>query len=194
MSKRTLAAMTMLQDQFYGQKPIIVDIVANGASEFRTSTIAKFLAKADVIKGNYGEISYLVNQELEIRGVDGVKGISNPQDICKQVALKYNKIIQMTGPIDYISDGKKTYGIDNGHELLSKVIGTGCMLSGLTALYLAHENSLEAVCFAALTMSLAADVAARTTATPQKFRTEWFDAIYEIEKLVQEKDLHVTCF
>lgn len=34
----------------------------------------------------------------------------------------------MTGKSDFVSDGRRTICIDNGHELLAAVTGTGCTL------------------------------------------------------------------
>jgi thiamine-phosphate diphosphorylase/hydroxyethylthiazole kinase len=36
--------------------------------------------------------------------------------------------VLLTGKTDYASDGTRTFAVDNGHELLGRVTGTGCVL------------------------------------------------------------------
>jgi hydroxyethylthiazole kinase len=64
----------------------------------------------------------------------------------------------MTGAIDIVADAQKAYVIRNGHPMMSRITGTGCMLSSVTAAYLTAnpEHPLEAVAAAVCAMGIAA--------------------------------------
>ena len=46
-------------------------------------------------------------------------------------------MIAVTGAIDLVSDAERTFVIRNGRPMMGRVTGTGCMLSAMTAAYLA---------------------------------------------------------
>ena len=46
-------------------------------------------------------------------------------------------VIAISGAVDIVTDTKNTYIIRNGHPVMAKITGCGCMLSSLTAAYLA---------------------------------------------------------
>lgn len=43
----------------------------------------------------------------------------------------------MTGPKDYISDGKTVYVVENGDPLLSTITGSGCMVASIVGCFTA---------------------------------------------------------
>lgn len=53
--------------------------------------------------------------------------------------LLYNSgcIIVLTGPVDYVSDGTAVVMLKNGHEILGKFTGSGCILGSCIASYCA---------------------------------------------------------
>lgn len=44
-------------------------------------------------------------------------------------------IIVLTGETDYISDGQTVIKLSNGHELLGRITGSGCMVGTAIACY-----------------------------------------------------------
>lgn len=64
-----------------------------------------------------------------------------------------NTVIAISGPIDVVADANKAYLIRNGHPMMSRVTGTGCMLSSAVGVFAAAnpDNLLEAtaVCISA---------------------------------------------
>lgn len=44
-------------------------------------------------------------------------------------------IVVMTGKSDYVSDGKTVVRLDNGHELLGHITGSGCMVGTAVATF-----------------------------------------------------------
>ena len=45
--------------------------------------------------------------------------------------------IVLTGPTDYISDGTTVVSLHNGHELMGKITGSGCIVGSAVATYCA---------------------------------------------------------
>lgn len=150
--------------------PVILDPVGVGASSFRTNTALTLLKEINfsVIRGNISEIKTLLHNTNTTKGVDAneedVISSSNIDDVitvAKTLSLKFNTIIAITGPIDVVTDGRKTYLIKNGHKLMSKVTGTGCMSSAVIGGFCGanYDNLLEATVTAICSMGLCGELA-----------------------------------
>lgn len=115
--------------------PVIFDPVGCGASKLRSDTSKLIIneVRPNVIKGNMAEIKYLLSNECNIKGVDSQESMKDAQVIGKELALKTNAIVIVTGKKDYITDGDRTAIIHNGTQLLSRITGTGCMLNSIIA-------------------------------------------------------------
>lgn len=147
-------------------KIVILDPAGAGATKFRTQVSIKLIKQIhfDVIKGNMSEIKTLANffcngssnaqkKQNHTKGVDVNENdivTKNNLEANIQLVKKFAKItksiIVATGKIDLITDGEKCFVITNGHELMEKVCGTGCIISGLMAAFISSnkENKLEA--------------------------------------------------
>lgn len=135
---------SMLKAGYFGnafKKPVVFDPVGVGASAFRKETVKDLLNtwQASVIKGNAAELAALASSpEVKSKGVDSVgSGFSNPSTFVRNLARKERCIIVMTGPIDYVSDGTSVVMLKNGHEILGKFTGSGCILGSCIASYCA---------------------------------------------------------
>ena len=51
----------------------------------------------------------------------------------KGFARQTGAVIAITGSIDIVADGERTFCIRNGRPEMSSIAGTGCQLSALTA-------------------------------------------------------------
>lgn len=151
-------------------KPIILDPVGIGASTLRTETSLRLLAeiKFSVIRGNASEIKAILNGTKTSSGVDvSIEDSINENNldkyisIAKEVSKNYNSVVVITGPIDIVTDGKKTYTIRNGHPIMGKVTGTGCMLTGLIGGFIGAnpDNILESTTLAVAMMGLSGELA-----------------------------------
>ena len=82
---------------------------------------------------------------------------------------------------------RKAYVIRNGHPMMSKVSGTGCMLTAVIAAYCAANpgNHLDAAAAAVCVMGLAGEMAYKkmveNDAGPSSYRTYLIDAISKID-------------
>lgn len=145
LNQRTIASMIMA-----GKKanelniPVVLDPVGAGASALRNKTTQEILSnvKIDVIRGNLSEISFIAGLKASTKGVDAAKidEKNDALDIAKLVANKYSCVIGITGKVDIISDGIRVAKVANGHEILSKVTGTGCMTSALVGSFCGVTN------------------------------------------------------
>ncbi|WDV45713.1 hydroxyethylthiazole kinase [Clostridiaceae bacterium M8S5] len=150
--------------------PVVLDPVGTGASILRTSTTFKLLEeiKFDVIRGNISEIKTISQGSGNTKGVDAdVSDIVTEDNIdevisfSKELSKKTGAIIVITGVIDIVSDSKESYIVRNGHTMMSKITGTGCMLTALIATYCGanKDNILKATALAVGVMGLSGELA-----------------------------------
>ncbi len=92
-------------------------------------------------------------------------------------------VASVTGPVDHVSDGKSVLAVANGHELLARVTGTGCMSSALTGCFLAAkaEAPLEAAAEALAAFGVAGEEAARAAEGPGSFHVNLYDALAALD-------------
>src|SRR5690625_6681227 len=103
---------------------IVLDTVGVAASDFRSSEIKQLLheVKFTAIKGNAGEMAFLVNIPWQTKGVESIdEAKSDITEIAKEVANEFNSIAVVTGEIDIVSNGSKTAQNTSGHVYLTKI-------------------------------------------------------------------------
>ncbi len=150
--------------------PVLLDPVGAGASTLRTNTANELLReiKFSVIRGNISEIKTLALGSHHTQGVDAhVDDIVTEQNLdsvisfAKSFAKQTNAVIAITGAIDIVANHEKAYVIRNGHPKMSKITGTGCMLSAMTTAYITSNsnNILEATAASVCAMGLCGQLA-----------------------------------
>jgi hydroxyethylthiazole kinase len=171
--------------------PIVLDPVGVAASSFRKEAATMILTSLNisVIRGNVAEIAALNNVKIEAKGVDALnhEGFSN---IAIQTAKNFNCVIAATGKEDIVTNGFNHFTIKNGHPLLTKVTGTGCLLSSVIGAFLGvYHDSLTSSVAALTTYGIAAELAANTSENhgPGRFQVELLNELYRINK---EQILH----
>ncbi len=147
--------------------PVILDPVGAGASELRNETTLQLLReiKFSVIRGNISEIKFIAGGTKTTNGVDASIEDTDNIDSIKAMAKSLSKttgaIIAITGAIDIVADSDKAYIIRNGHPMMGKVTGTGCMLTSLIATYVGAncDNIIDATACAVTVMGLSGELA-----------------------------------
>lgn len=117
--------------------PVVLDPVGVGATKFRKEAVKRILreVKVSVLRGNMSEIKNIYGIEGITRGVDSTDDtVDGGREIALALARKLHCVVAITGAVDIISDGLKVYCINNGHEMLRSITGTGCMSSSLIGL------------------------------------------------------------
>lgn len=189
LNERTIASMIKA-----GKKanqlghPVILDPVGAGASALRTNTVLQLLqeVKFTAIRGNISEIKTVALGSGTTKGVDAdVADEVNAQTLpevlafAKALARQTGAVIIITGPQDIITDGEQSCIVSNGHAMMSRITGSGCMLTCLLGAYLAAgPDSAFAACAAAVAeMGLAGEIAYQPGCGTLTFRTGLVDAI-----------------
>jgi len=150
--------------------PIVLDPVGAGASKLRTKTTFDLLenVKFTVIRGNISEIKTVYLGSGTTQGVDAdVKDVITDQNLeeavsfAKKLSERTGAVIAITGAIDIVADRESAYVIRNGHSMMSKISGTGCMLSGMIAAFVGanQDQPLLATTAAVCAMGLAGELA-----------------------------------
>ncbi|KAK4044030.1 putative hydroxyethylthiazole kinase [Parachaetomium inaequale] len=178
-------------------RPVVFDPVGAGATSLRREAVKTIMANGylDVIKGNEGEIKTVFgNSQEQQRGVDSSSTLVNPQKakLVRELAARERNVVVMTGRTDFVSDGARTFAIDNGHEYLGKVTGTGCTLGTTISAAIASRKAdrLTAVIAAILHFEIAAEIAAERPEVrgPGTFVPAFLDELYLIRQATARDD------
>lgn len=196
LNKRTIPAMFAA-----GKKasqcghPILLDPVGAGASSLRTKTAYELMEKVNfaAIRGNISEIKTLALGEGTTKGVDADVADAITEDtldsaveFAKKFADKTGSVIVITGAIDIAANADTAYIIRNGHPMMSRITGSGCMLSAMMTAYLtANPTEPLTACLAAVcAMGLCGEKAfARLDRQDgnASFRNYLIDAVYHLD-------------
>ena len=163
--------------------PVVLDPVGAGATTYRTETAKRLLEELEisVLRGNAGEIATLVGVEAEVRGVESAGAGVDAATLAERAAA-LAKAVAVTGAVDYVSDGERTLAVDNGHELLGAVTGTGCMATAIIGCFHAVQaEPLEAAAEALAAYGVAAEDAAADAPGPGSFHVRLYDALASLD-------------
>ena len=189
LNERTVASMIKA-----GKKanalghPVILDPVGAGASAFRTQTVFQLLQEVNftAIRGNISEIKTVALGSGTTKGVDAdVADEVNTQTLpevvqfARALAERTGAVIIITGKQDLITTKDKSCLISNGTAKMSRITGSGCMLTCLLGAYLAaNQEDVFSACIAAVAaMGLAGEIADRPAYGTLTFRAAMVDAI-----------------
>lgn len=150
--------------------PVILDPVGAGASRLRTETVFQLLKEIrfSVIRGNISEIKTVYKGSGTTKGVDAdINDAANDNNLdevvsfAKILSKKTGAVIAITGAIDIVTDSDKVYIIRNGHPIMSKVTGSGCMLTAVIGSFCGanYDDILGATTAAISVMGLCGELA-----------------------------------
>lgn len=119
-------------------KPVILDPVAV-AMPYRSSFIQRLrvAVKFDIIRGNADEIAWFAESKGQGQGIDADTQASLQINIPQRAAQLTGAVIIQTGVVDVITDGEKTWLVENDNPLLAVNVGAGDLLSGLVGCFAA---------------------------------------------------------
>jgi hydroxyethylthiazole kinase len=137
---------------------------------------------ASIVKGNASEIMSLANQEHKTRGVDSTHTTAQAKRMATELANQYGFTVVVSGPIDFITDGKREAEAPFGSSLMSLVTGMGCALTAvIAALRGVLNDSFKSAELATLYFGLCGQLAEKRTQHPGTFRSAFIDALYEAD-------------
>ncbi|MBI5036708.1 hydroxyethylthiazole kinase [Candidatus Micrarchaeota archaeon] len=164
--------------------PVVLDAVGAGATPMRSEAVKDLLdnSKIDVLKGNAGEISSIAGLQAEVRGVESGTIQGDPRSAAKELAKKLGNTIVITGKEDFVCNQEKAYAVKAGHEMMGKVVGTGCMAASIIGAFCAVEKDYAFASAAALAVyGKAGEKAAAKTKRPMEFKHCLMDELNEID-------------
>lgn len=182
--------------------PVIFDPVGVGATPYRVQAAEQMVTsvRLTVLKGNAGEIGGLTGAGGTVSGVDAVGVVQGLTDAMAQYARARQTVLVATGEQDFVTDGQDLWVLSNGHPLLARITGSGCMLTGVIGAFLAvadKESGAPAfaeACAAAITcFNVAAEKAARGADGPGTFAVRFFDELSALEPDHVNRVARVEC-
>jgi hydroxyethylthiazole kinase len=123
-------------------KPVALDPVAVGATKLRRTLIEDLLGAGTptIVRGNLTEISVFAGMAWGGKGVDSGVDLQDSGEIVRKAAQKLGCTVVGTGKIDYASDGAQLFSIANGHPMMTRVTGMGCVATSMIAAFLAVQS------------------------------------------------------
>lgn len=176
--------------------PVVLDPVGAGASSLRTNTVYRLLDEVQftVIRGNLSEMKTVHAGRGNTKGVDAAaEDVINEDNIdemvqfAKSVSNQTGAAIAITGAIDIVADTEEAFVLRNGHPMMSKITGTGCMLSAVIAAYCGAnphkivKSTAAAVCAMGYCGELAYQKIEETNGGTSSLRMYLIDAMSRID-------------
>lgn len=179
-------------------RPIVLDPVGAGASQFRTHAAKTLLTRGvTVVRGNASEIMALVDEPCTTKGVDSTQSSHQAVQAAVTLADQFQCCVVVSGKDDLICDRSGATYCSGGDVMLTRITAMGCAASAIIAAFLAVENNAAvAGAFAMLTLSIAAETASKTAVGPGGFYSNLLDAIYQPfdgEDISKRFRVEVTC-
>lgn len=151
--------------------PVVLDPVGIGVSSYRRAFVKELLswAPVTVLKGNMSEMKVLFDGKAHAKGVDSPKtgfDLAHGHEAVDFLSSKYHLCVAMTGPVDIIGDRKRKIENHTGHPVLTRMTGSGCLLSALIAAFVtADKDPWEMTAHAVRFFGRAAEKAVRDIGT-----------------------------
>lgn len=182
---------------FRQNKLHIIDCVGVGVSRLRLDFAREYIGEFQpaIVKGNSSELLALAGCNSHAAGVDaGTEDNLCPQaaedkkksreiEALRQFTQKNNTVVVVTGETDLIIDGENIACVSNGDQMLGKITGSGCMLTGIIAAFLGAGAVPLTAAISGLTLYGAAGERAAAqsgTRQPGTFRCLLIDALAEL--------------
>lgn len=169
--------------------PVILDPVGAGATRLRTEAARRILneCRVTLVRGNASEILALGGGAAHTRGVDAADGVEAAAAQARELARELGAPVAVTGPVDFITDGRRVLRVANGHPLMGRVTGMGCGATALIGAFAAVEaDPVQAAAAALAFYGLAGEHAADEAAGPGSFQVRFLDAL----QLLTPEDLY----
>ncbi|MCI8398527.1 MAG: hydroxyethylthiazole kinase [Oscillibacter sp.] len=162
--------------------PIVLDPVGAGASAWRLDAVNQLLERftPTILRVNLAEAQALCGGFGREHGVDSPAAPQTQRlDAALHLARRFGgkTAVLLSGPEDLITDGETVWSVSGGSELMTRITGTGCMLSVLCGVFSAAEEApLDAALLASIFWKICAEKAAEASRAPGSFRVALMDA------------------
>ena len=189
--------------------PVVLDPVAAGGTTLRRNASRTLLEQVHftAIRGNASEIRALAGQAAVGSGVDvsaedavTEQNVEAVAELAKELAKKTGSVIALSGPIDIVTDGIRTVLIRNGCATMSRITGSGCMLTSLIGAFCGAypDDPFSATCSAVAAMGICGEIAEEQRLQKKTgnatFRTDLIDAVFNLTEEQLSKGVHYEIY
>jgi len=175
-------------------RPWVLDPVAAGFTAYRTAAAREFLGmRPTVLKANASEILVLAGHADGGRGAESIHSVENAAEAARNLARRYGSVVVVSGPQDMITDGARGATVSNGHPLMGRMIGSGCMLTSVIGAFVAAGDShFETALAAVAYFGVAGELAAERADGPGTFKPLFIDALHNLGRETFDARVRVT--
>ncbi len=170
--------------------PVILDVCGAGATELRDRKAFELLDQVQInlIKGNASEIARVSGADVRTKGVDATAVGADLEALAQELAVRRQATVVITGKTDIVAAGRRLYRVKNGDDLMTRVVGTGCMAASVIGAFAAVEPdwAWAAACGLAC-YEIAAELAAKKSSGPASFKTALVDCLYNLDQTTVER-------
>lgn len=175
--------------------PVVLDPVAAGASRLRRESCSRLLKRVPlaIVRGNASEIKALAVGSSSTRGVDvGGADIITEETLpaavqmAQDLSRRLNAVVAISGVIDVVALDGRAVWLRNGCAEMSRITGSGCMLTALTGAFCAASpgRPLAAAAAAMAAMGAAGEAAEarrlQNGTGSATFRNDLIDAVFNL--------------
>ncbi len=176
-----LEAMRRACAMLANRGPRILDPVGAGGSAARSNMASELLSSCcfTIVRANAAEVGALAGAGGAVRGVDAAAAPADVDAACHTLAVREGLVVAATGAVDRVAapDGRLAH-VANGHALAGRVVGAGCMASGVVGAFAAvWPDPWEAAACALAVYGLACEWAAAAAGGPGTFLPLLGDAL-----------------
>jgi hydroxyethylthiazole kinase len=158
--------------------PVVLDVCGAGATKLRDDKCFELLkeVKVSIIKGNSSEVARIAGENIQTKGVDACEVEKDLIELAQTLAKKKGLTVAITGEEDIVADSKKYYIVKNGHAMMSRVVGTGCMAASVIGTFAAvTPDRMQAAAAGLCCFEIAAELAVKQSSGPGTFKEKLFD-------------------
>lgn len=188
--------------------PVVLDPVGAGGTQLRRDTAKRLLdaVRFTVIRGNASEIRFLAGQQTQGSGVD----VSGPDVVTEEnlnavipmaigLADRLHTVIAISGRLDVIADSRRAMVLRNGCATMTRITGSGCMLTSLIGAFCGScRDPFTAACTAMAVMGISGEIAEekrlKKGSGNASFRTDLIDAVFSLTETQLEQGVRYELY
>lgn len=165
------------------EKPIVLDPVGAGASQFRNQAIRRIFESGypSIIRGNASEIMSTLASSGKGKGVDSTESSESALSSAKKLSEETKSVVVVSGETDYIVRENKQSKVQNGHPMMTKVTGLGCTATAICGAFAAVQpDFFRASVSAMAVMGIAGEITIQKALGTGSFQMYFLDALYNL--------------
>lgn len=137
---------------------------------------------------NFCCIHLFLLPELDIffgfKGVDSSHESTDAVEAAKSLAKSSGCIVAVSGAVDFVTDGQRVVGAQNGVAMMQKITATGCSVTALIAAFVAIDplHAFEATATALSIFGIAGEIGMDMAKGPASLRVHLIDSLYGLDQ------------